>query len=50
VITDYGFRPDPIESSIDPLTELLVNNSYLSPGMARRIVLRWLAEEDTEEE
>jgi hypothetical protein len=28
----------------------LVNNSYLSPGMARRIVLRWLAEEDNQEE
>lgn len=49
MITDYGFKPDPIESSIDPLTEMLINNSYLSPGMARRIVLRWLAEETEEE-
>jgi hypothetical protein len=49
VITVNGFNPDPIEASIDPLTELLVGNSYLTPGMARRIVLRWLAEEETED-
>lgn len=37
------FNPDPIEDSIDPLTELLLENSYLTITQATRVARSLLA-------
>lgn len=43
------FNPNPIEDSIDPLTELLLENSYLTITQATRVARSLLALADPAE-